>query len=170
MTRATKWVSSCFVIFFSTRLAIFACRACHSSGTFFSFRHTRTHARTQAHTHARARTHTHILAHRVLGTARLTVRFFRVPGKRQELLSSFVVACCYGYCTSQCCDIAQLASTSKLKELSISHYVQRLTLQWITLSTLLMMAHKAETSVQGWSVDPMDDVILTHNADSVFFL
>ena len=166
MTRATKWVSSCFVIFFSSRLAIFACRACHSSGTFFSFWHTRTHARTQAHTHARARTHTHthILAHQVDCTG------FRVTGKRQELLSCFVVACCYGYSTSQCCDIAQLASTSKLKELSISHYVQRLTLQWITLSTLLMMAHKAETSVQGWSVDPMDDVILTHNADSVFFV
>ena len=25
-----------------------------------------------------------------------------------------------------------------------------------------MMAHKAETAVQGWSVDPMEDVILTH--------
>ena len=40
--------------------------------------------------------------------------------------------------------------------------VQRLTLQWITFSTLLMMAHKAETALQGWSVDPMEDVILTH--------
>ena len=48
------------------------------------------------------------------------------------------------------------------QELSISPYVQRLTLHWITLSTLLMMAHKAETAVQGWSVDPMEDVILTH--------
>ena len=46
--------------------------------------------------------------------------------------------------------------------LSISPYVQRLTLHWITLSTLLMMAHKAETAVQGWSVDPMEAVILTH--------
>ena len=45
---------------------------------------------------------------------------------------------------------------------NISHYVQRLTLQWITLGTLLMMAHKVETAVQGWSVDPMEDVILTH--------
>ena len=25
-----------------------------------------------------------------------------------------------------------------------------------------MMAHKAETAVQGWSVDPMEAVILTH--------
>ena len=32
----------------------------------------------------------------------------------------------------------------------------------ITLSTLLMTAHKAETAVQGWSVDAMEDVILTH--------
>ena len=53
-----------------------------------------------------------------------------------------------------------LAPTSK--GLSISPYVQRLTLHWITLSTLLMMAHKAETAVQGWSVDPMEAVILTH--------
>ena len=69
-------------------------------------------------------------------------------------------ACCHGYCTSQCSDLAQLAPTSK--GLSISPYVQRLTLHWITLSTLLMMAHKAETAVQGWSVDPMEVVILTH--------
>ena len=62
-----------------------------------------------------------------------------------------MVACCHGYCTSQCSDLAQLAPTSK--GLSISPYVQRLTLHWITLSTLLMMAHKAETAVQGWSVD-----------------
>ena len=74
--------------------------------------------------------------------------------------SCFVVACCHGYCTSQCSDLAQLAPTSK--GLSISPYVQRLTLHWITLSTLLMMAHKAETAVQGWSVDPMEAVILTH--------
>ena len=85
---------------------------------------------------------------------------FRVPCNRQELLSCFVVGCCHGYCTSQCSDLAQLAPTSK--GLSISPYVQRLTLQWITLSTLLMMAHKAETAAQGWSVDPMEDVILTH--------
>ena len=85
---------------------------------------------------------------------------FRVPGSRQELLSCFVVASCHGYCTSQCSDLAQLAPTSK--GLSISPYVQRLTLHWITLSTLLMMAHKAETAVQGWSVDPMEAVILTH--------
>ena len=78
----------------------------------------------------------------------------------QELLSCFVVASCHGYCTSQCSVLAQLAPTSK--GLSISPYVQRLTLHWITLSTLLMMAHKAETAVQGWSVDPMEDVILTH--------
>ena len=56
--------------------------------------------------------------------------------------------------------ILLLAPTSK--GLSISPYVQRLTLHWITLSTLLMMAHKAETAVQGWSVDPMEAVILTH--------
>ena len=76
------------------------------------------------------------------------------------LLSCFVIACCHGYCTSQCSDLAQLAPTSK--GLSINPYVQRLTLHWITLSTLLMMAHKAETAVQGWSVDPMEAVILTH--------
>ena len=37
-----------------------------------------------------------------------------------------------------------------------THTVQTLTLHWITLSTLLMMAHKAETAVQGWSVDPIN--------------
>ena len=51
---------------------------------------------------------------------------------------------------------------TKICNFTVSHYVQRLTLHWITLSTLLMMAHKAETAVQGWSVDPMEDVILTH--------
>ena len=39
--------------------------------------------------------------------------------------------------------------------ISLTHstgpYVWWLILQWITLSTLLMMAHKAETAVQGWS-------------------
>ena len=32
--------------------------------------------------------------------------------------------------------------------------------------TLLMMAHKAETAVQGWNVDPREDVILTHTGSS----
>ena len=73
----------------------------------------------------------------------------------------FVVAYCHDYCTSQWNDLAQLAPASK--GLSKSCYVQRLTLQWITLSTLLMMAHKAETAVQSWSVDPVEDVIFdTH--------
>ena len=102
-------------------------------------KHTHTHTHTRAH--ARTCTHTHAT-------------------HRQELLSCFVVACCHGYCTSQCSDLAQLAPTSK--GLSISLYVQKLTLHWITLSTLLMMAHKAETAVQGWSVDPVEAVILTH--------
>ena len=69
-----------------------------------------------------------------------------------------MVACCNGYCGQQC--LAQLAPTSQ--GLSISYYVQRLTLHWIICSTFLMMPHKAETVVQGWSADPIEDVILTH--------
>ena len=89
-----------------------------------------------------------ILTHRALAV-RLTVRLSEsLQSNRQELLSCFVVACCNGYCTRQCSDLAQLAPTSLSKGLSISPYVQRLTLQWITLSTLLMMAQKAETAVR----------------------
>ena len=128
-------------------------------GTIFSSRQVYLSSFSDTHTH----THTHNggCHFDTLGScSQVACTAFRVPGNWQELLSCFVVACCHGYCTSQCSDLAQLAPTSK--GLSISHYVQRLTLQWITLSTLLMMAHKAETAVQRWSVDPMEDVILTH--------
>ena len=84
-----------------------------------------------------------ILTHRVLA-ARLTVRLSESLAIGKSFSPVLVVACCHGYCTSQCSDFAQLAPTSK--GLSISPYVQRLTLQWITLSTLLMMAQKAETA------------------------
>ena len=39
------------------------------------------------------------------------------------------------------------------------YYVQSLTFKWLTLSSLLMMANKAETAVHGRSVNPMEDVI-----------
>ena len=69
--------------------------------------------------------------------------------------------CCHGFCSSQCIDLAQLAPTSK--GLGISYNVQWFNLQWLTLSTLLIMGPEAETAVQGWSVDPMEDItFLTH--------
>ena len=91
-----------------------------------------------------------MIAHSFWGGGVIKSKCFYLP---------LLVACCHGYCTSQSSDLAQLAPTSE--GLNISPYVQMLTLHWITLSTLLMMAHKAETAVQGWSVDPMEDVILT---------
>ena len=42
-------------------IASVACRACHSSGTFFSFWHTHTHTHTRAHTRTHTHTHTHRL-------------------------------------------------------------------------------------------------------------
>ena len=100
-----------------------------------------------------------ILTHRVLA-ARSTVRLSEslAVGKSFSLvLWSLVVMV-----TAQASGVILLSLRPQARGLSISHYVQRLTLHWITLSTLLMMAHKAETAVQGWSVDPMEDVILTH--------
>ena len=57
--------SSCCCIFLCVVLTSIACRACHSSGTFFSLwqTHARTHTRTHTHAHAHARTHAHTHTH-----------------------------------------------------------------------------------------------------------
>ena len=57
----------------------------------------------------------------------------------------FVAACCYGYFTSQCIDVAQLAPKSK----SAKHWVQWYTLQRLTLSNLLMRP-KGQNSCPGY--------------------
>ena len=51
-----------FCTFLFIALAIFACRACHSSGTLF-FILTHTHTRMHTHTHTRTHTHTHTHTH-----------------------------------------------------------------------------------------------------------
>ena len=55
----------CNVLAATWRIAGIACRACCSSGTFFSLWHTHTHAcaRARTHTHTRARAHTHTHTH-----------------------------------------------------------------------------------------------------------
>ena len=71
---------------------------------------------------------------------------------RQDLGSCFVVACCYGYCTSQRSDLAQLAPTSK----GAGHAADEV---------------QRPKHAQGWQCDPMEDAILsnTHTRIHTFF-
>ena len=55
LTLVVIFFALCLLLTWS--IACVACRACHSSGTFFSLWHTHTH--THTHTHAHTHTHTH---------------------------------------------------------------------------------------------------------------
>ena len=74
-----------------------SCRQLYLSSFFDTDTHRCTDRQTHMHTHA----HTHVYTH----AHRHTHTHTDTP--------TFVVACCHGYCTSQCSDLAQLAPTSK---------------------------------------------------------